>query len=139
MPSAKAIISKISSLLSKVRACDREVYKRTYTKIGGDELIGSAEYVSADTKLVPTPAVRSAEFDRSVVLWSGGRVQTGDLLMVVSPSSVTSQELADKSIRFVFKDGSGGETEYNIVAFAASMYDTDVVCFRVLLRKVGVR
>lgn len=140
MPSAEAIIKKISGALKKVKATDRDVYKRVYTNTGGDDLLGIPGTVRVyDYILDPQPSVTALSFSGKLAVWMGERIQFDDLVLVVSPATLTRDELSDKNLKFVFKSTDGSEEEFSLVTYSSSMFGGSAVAHTVVVRSQGGR
>ena len=135
---ADVIISRMDKVLKRFNVSNREVYKRVVIRSGGDPLIGRYSSVkTAEWKLDPQPMVMSPRSDEPVALNSDGKsvVQVGDLLLTVTPTSVSREDLENKNLVFVFKHPSNHvEEEYFIVSYRpVVVYGSDVM-FNVLVR-----
>ncbi len=127
MASAKGIIAKLDAALKRLNVTDRQVYKRTTARVGGDDLIGRAVTVTSTEVLLSPPPIYQ-RLGRNVVgnnvsaemfiSTSGTKDQIGvDYSILFSPSSITRNELADPNLTIVFKDASGNEEVFRITDY----------------------
>lgn len=135
------LIRVADKLLNRFDVTDRAIYKRVYTRTGGDALLGRPGTVSyVDTIMNPQPIFGELSFHRgntprnSVGLIDSGIALIGDYLLQCSPTSVTVTELANKEMTFIAKDSNGNEEQFFIVTYKASAVNGVDVFFTVLLR-----
>lgn len=139
MPSPTATIAKLNTLLKRVGACDREVYKRQVTRSGGDSLTGEGVQTSGvDSKLDPQPAVTRPDERTAMMLYGTTVIPITDYSLLVSPSAITKEELADKDTLIVFKEPQLGtlpeEEECFVVDYVPTVLGGEVVALNVLVR-----
>lgn len=134
MPSASGLITKINNLLNKVNATDRTVYKRIYSRSGGDALLGINNAVTTiETALSPTPVIQPIMGSNKAVLTQFGLLQIGDMIMTTSASALSQRDLSDKDLSIVLKAGDVVE-EYVIVSYVPNVFMGEVIAYNVLLR-----
>jgi hypothetical protein len=129
VPSAAAIISKLDKALAKYNITDRVVYKRLFSREGGDPLIGRPGSVTAtDTKLSPQPAVLPPTGNHPLLLNASNVLRIGDCILQVSPTAISKSDLENKEMMLVFKDGDK-EEEFSIVSYFPTVLNGTVVLY----------
>jgi hypothetical protein len=120
MSRATALLAKVNSTLRKFTPLTYNVYKRTITRTGGNDLIGRAgSTTTVDTKLDPQPYYEM--IGRQPVSGGRARVETAatstgertldDYKFMFSPDSMSFAEMQSKNVMLVFKDSNGVEKE----------------------------
>jgi hypothetical protein len=135
MALADSLIKVADKLLTRFNVTDRKVYKRTFTRTGGDALIGRPGSVtSRDVALDPPPAVQLITSSYlSMAVGANGLVQIGDYLMTVSPNALSRADLQNPNIALVFSPGPS-EEELVITTFNPVMANGKDVVFEVVAR-----
>jgi hypothetical protein len=129
-----ALIKKLDKVFGRLKVSERDVYKRKYTRTGGDPLIGKGASVSsADTLLVPTPVVTRPSANDPLILSGASAVPATDYLLYISPTSLSATDVKDKDTVIVFKEGSS-EEECVIAAYVPIVLRGVVVTYAVLAR-----
>lgn len=135
MSKATALRDKIGKVLNKVGASERSCYMRTYTRLGGDPLLGRPGSVyTQDKAIVPTPAITTLSQQDMLALAGIVQVQMSDLMMIVSSLAITREDLLNKDISIVFTDDSGTEEEYSIAYYVPAVFGGSVIVYNVLLK-----
>ncbi len=135
MSKATALRDKIGKVLNKVGASDRTCYMRTYTRLGGDPLLGRPGSVyTQDKAIVPTPAIVALSQQDMIALSGLVQVQMSDLMMIVSSLAITKEDLSNKDLSIVFADDSGAEEEYSIAYYVPAVFGGTAIVYNVLLK-----
>lgn len=135
MSKATALRDKIGKVLDRVGAADKTCFMRTYTRLGGDLLIGRPGTVYTQDRLItPTPALTTLSQKDMLALSGVVQVQMSDLMMIVSTLAITKEDLANKDVSIVFTDNLGVEEEYSIAYWVPSVFGGTVIIYNVLLR-----
>lgn len=147
MSLATRLTAKADKLLTKYQVTDgRDLYKRVITRTGGDDLLGRPGTVSVvDTLLDPPPMVETLSFQRANHARNFlGRIGTtdsialiGDTFCTISITALSTEELENKDLVFVFKGGPVDE-EMNVITYDAAVVNNVVVVWYVLLRSKGL-
>lgn len=128
------LVSKVNAALNKLSPSDRDVYKRVYSRTGGDSLLGVGATVTAtDTLLSPKPAIFDITQDDIARMAGTTKVQINDQLMIVSSSALSRTDLENKELSIALKHGSIVE-EYSIVGCTVAPYQGVAIAFSVILR-----
>jgi len=140
MALADRLINKADKLLTKYLPTDRDVYKRTIVRTGGDALLGRpGSVVRTDTLLVPQPMVTVLDLTRTntardyLAITDVGLEQVGDYIVEFSASSISTDELANPDLVIVFKRGTAAE-EMVIVTFNPLVVNGRAVLYNALVR-----
>jgi hypothetical protein len=135
---ASAIIQRVNKALSRVNVTNRIAYKRIILRSGGDPLIGRYSSVkTGEWKLDPQPLVMTPRADEPLAVNSDGQsvVLLGDLLLTVTPTALSREDLRDKNLVLVFKHPSTSEEEeYFIVSYRPVVVYGEDVMYHVLAR-----
>lgn len=126
MSRATGIIKKLDNALKRFNPVDVTIYKRLNVSTGGDTLIGRPGSTSyTDTLLTPQPMYQ--RLGRNMVGDSAPSQQIdvgnnttrigADYQIIFSPTSITTDELDNDSITYVFKDASGNEEIYHLTDY----------------------
>lgn len=123
MATVSGLKRKLDGLMRKYAPMGRRVYKRVYTRAGGDDLIGrpsTATYV--DTLCDPQPVSQRFGSKLEAVLASLGVTPSDDYSFLFSANSITLSELVNRNLQIALKDGSNTEicriVNYESVGFA---------------------
>jgi hypothetical protein len=131
---AGALIAKVNAVLNKVNATDRDLYKRVYTRSGGDALLGRAGTVTTtDTLITVPPAVQTIASDSIQYLNGSGLAQVGDLLITLSATAISLDDLQNEDLRLVLKRGLV-EEELAIIHYDPAVFDGARVAYTLLAR-----
>ena len=131
---ATSLLAKVGKTMNKLGASDRVAYKRVYTRIGGDVVLGAGHTTSHnDTVLSPKPAVFTVTQQDLMSLSGTSKVQLNDQMMVVSAAAITRADLGNSELVIVMKQGSS-EEEYGIESFTLAPFDGTAIAFTLLLR-----
>lgn len=143
MSLADRLINKLDPLLKKYNVTERVVYKREYTVVGGDELIGrGGTRTYEDTALDPQPMVVPLSINfgnkarNNVFVVNGEMAVVGDLIVYLSSTSITRDELLNTNLTIVFKLDTS-EEEYHIVTYEPAVVIGKAVYYKSLLRSKG--
>jgi hypothetical protein len=136
MSLASAVISKVNSALTTVKATDRVVCKRLLSRGGGDPLIGRVgSVVVTDTVLNPQPAVFRQPVEITTSQTSRSSVSTYSI--IASPDSLSESDLSNKDIILVFKNNAGTLLEEVFInSFVPYVIDGTVVGWKITARSV---
>jgi hypothetical protein len=135
MSFADGLIKVADKLLNTFNVTDRVLYKRVFTRTGGDALIGRPGTVThVDTLISPPPAVEIiSDAYLSLAVGSTSLLQIGDYALTFSANSITRAELQNKNLALVFTPGAT-EEELMIVTFEPLMANGKDVAFEVVAR-----
>jgi hypothetical protein len=125
MSRATAVITRLDNALNKVNPVSCQIYKRTSTSVGGDQLLGVAGTVTnTDVLIVPPPLY--TRLGRNFVgagsvaemVDTGSKLEMeNDYAVTFSPSSLNAAEATDEKLLIVFKYTNGEENAYRITDF----------------------
>lgn len=122
------LAAKVKAVLTKVKACDADVYLRVRSSTGGSTTINAPTATSnIDTLLVPRPALSIISLED--VQGSNGALMLGDMLFLAS--NVISPE--------VIKTGSiyYNSSTYRIIKLIPIIFDGVVVGTEIYVRSVS--
>jgi len=136
MPNPTTILAKLDKALRTYAPVDKLVYKRVYTKTGGDALIGRGQTTtSTDTLLDPQPMYRRmtrypvGPSARAELIITGGETSLGNSFsMMFSATAMPLSDLENPNLIIVFKDTAGNEELFRVTDFEPTGFQgTDVL------------
>ena len=132
---AENLQATVKSILNKYAPADRQVYKRTITRVGLDALIGRSSVVSVSDELLdPQPYhymidISSAgRFTFEGTLGPSKIVNIGDYVFIISVEALTKEEIQDPDLLLVLVDGDGNEESFRLLEYEnPSVNNTEVL------------
>lgn len=135
---AASVIKRVDAALNRVKGMNLPMYIRTYQQgAGTDALIGRDTGTYTDTLLSPQPAYSQlGKRDVMFLTANGKQVSSDDYNITLSVNSISEDQLADPTMKFVLKDGTSEEV-LRIIYEDSKGFQGLTVVRQVIARSVG--